>query len=74
MMFELIALPRYQTMIEEHFHFDEENVPHIKDIIKNISVIFATTHYSLGYIKPALPNIVNVGGLHFRPIKFLSTV
>lgn len=74
MMFELIAVPRYQNMIEEHFHFDEENIPQIKDIIKNISVIFATTHYSLGYIKPELPNIVSVGGIHFTPLKTLPSV
>lgn len=73
-MYELYSLPASQRLIEKHFHFDEENVPHIKDIMKNISVTFVTGHYSLGYIKPELPNIVNVAGLHFTPAKSLLLV
>ncbi|KAK7574409.1 hypothetical protein V9T40_011600 [Parthenolecanium corni] len=71
--YELYGLPRSQKLLEKHFHFERENMPHIKDIVKNISVTFVTNHYSWGYVKPNLPNIVNVAGLHFTPPKSLPS-
>lgn len=61
-------------MIEKYFHFEEGNVPQLGDILKNLSVSFVNAHHSLGYPKPNLPNVVNLGGLHFTPSKPLPKV
>ncbi|KAK7574486.1 hypothetical protein V9T40_011677 [Parthenolecanium corni] len=67
LLYEFIYLPRSQTQIEKYFNFDKENVPHIKDILRNISVTLVNSHYSFGYIKPNLPNVVDVAGIHLIP-------
>lgn len=66
LFYEFISLPYTQSQIEKHFHFERENTPHIKEIIKNKSVSLVSAHYSFGYLKPDLPNVVNVAGLHLK--------
>lgn len=74
LFYEFVSLPKSQTQIEKYFHFEQENVPHIKDIMKNISVTLVNSHYSFGYEKPELPNVMNVAGLHFTPPTIVSEV
>lgn len=60
----MVILPKTQTQMEKYFNFDKNDTPHIKDIMRNISLVLVNSHYSLGYIKPELPNVVNIAGLH----------
>lgn len=55
-------------------HFDEGKVPQIRDIMKNISVTLVNSHYAIDFIKPELPNILPIAGLHMAPRKPLPTV
>jgi len=61
-------------MIEKYLHFEEGKVPHMKELMNNISVSFVNAHHSLGYPKPDLPNVMNVAGIHFTPPKPLPKV
>lgn len=61
-------------MVGKYFNFDKENIPSMKQIMRDISVIFVNSHYSLGFNKPDLPNVVNVAGIHFTSPKPLPDV
>lgn len=74
LFYEFVTIPRAQVQIAKYFHFPEGNVPHIKDIMKNISVILKNSHHSFGYIQPDLPNIVGVAGIHLTPPTSLPEV
>lgn len=74
LLYEFYCLPRYQTMAEKYFGFEKGNIPNMKEIMKNISVSLVNSHYSLAYVKPDLPNVVNVAGIHFTRPKPLPAV
>ncbi|XP_068228236.1 UDP-glycosyltransferase UGT5-like [Palaemon carinicauda] len=38
----------------------------LSEVEKNVSLVLVNSHYSLGYPRPLLPNVVEVGGMHCR--------
>lgn len=72
--YEWVSLPKTQTQMEECFNFDKNDVPDIKNIIRNISLVLVNSHYTIGYIKPELPNVVNIAGLHQPSLEPLREV
>ncbi|XP_011707628.1 PREDICTED: UDP-glucuronosyltransferase 1-9-like [Wasmannia auropunctata] len=52
---------RQLTVVKEHFGID---VPHIKDLYKEIAVYLVNSHHSLNAIRPMTTNVIEVGGLH----------
>lgn len=38
----------------------------LSEVEKNVSMVLVNSHYSLGYPRPLLPNVVEVGGMHCR--------
>lgn len=59
-----------QSMVEEAFG---PNVPPLGEIAKNVSALLVNTHHSLHGVRPYLPNVVQVGGLHIQPSKPLPS-
>ncbi|XP_055313328.1 UDP-glucosyltransferase 2-like [Sitodiplosis mosellana] len=55
----------FEKFYDEHFGVIE-NFPTFDEIKKNVSLILTTTHFSEGTIRPALPNLIEVGGLHIK--------
>lgn len=46
-----------------------DDLPHLETIIKNTSLILVNHHFSLGFPRPYLPNMVEIGGYHINPPK-----
>ena len=55
-----------QKIVEEVFG---PGVPPLSEIAKSTSALLTNTHYSLHGARPYVPNVVEVGGLHIRPVK-----
>lgn len=55
----------FQQFYDEHFG-SIDNFPTFDEVKKNVSLIMTNTHFSEGTIRPALPNLIEVGGLHIK--------
>ncbi|XP_025419465.1 UDP-glucuronosyltransferase 2C1-like isoform X2 [Sipha flava] len=44
-----------------------ENRPSIEEMTKNISLSLINTHFTIGTVKPLVPNIKEVAGMHLKP-------
>lgn len=63
------------TTYVNHFYFDtfynkhfpaSKNFPTLDEVRKNVSLIMTNTHFAEGNIRPALPNLIEVGGAHIK--------
>ena len=54
--------------------FFGDDLPPLDEMVKNTSLVLVNHHYSLGYPRPNLPNMVEVGGFHINPVKRLPDV
>ncbi|KAI4462083.1 UDP-glucosyltransferase [Holotrichia oblita] len=63
----LYVYPSQNTIIHKHF----PNLPHIYDIIYNISLIMYNSDSSYHQPLPIAPNAIEIGGFHVRPPKKL---
>ncbi|XP_049868359.1 UDP-glucosyltransferase 2-like [Pectinophora gossypiella] len=50
-----------QEIIEKHFG---KRIPDLKDLGKNLSLIMVNTHHTLNGVRPLLPGVLEVGGMH----------
>lgn len=64
--YEFIATSKHQKQIEKYFNFqdNQRQVPKIKNLIQNVSLILVNSHYAFGYPKPHIPMIIQTAGLH----------
>lgn len=46
--------------------FFGEDVPPVRELIKNTSLVLLNRHVSIHAARPVTPNLVHVGGLHLR--------
>lgn len=55
----------FERFYDEHFgtiaHF-----PNFDEVKKNVSLVLTNTHFSEGTLRPALPNLVEIGGVHIK--------
>lgn len=51
-----------------------QDIPSINEIFKNASLLLSNGHFSLVGAKPHFPDVVDVGGIHSRPVKPLPQV
>lgn len=68
---KLIFLPLQDKLMREHFSPD---YPYVEDIIKNMSALFVNDHVSTSFVRPAVPNMIGIGGLHVEKPKPLPKV
>lgn len=55
----------HEPSYEEHFPA-AENYPTLDEVRKNVSLIMTNSHFSEGTIRPALPNLIEIGGVHIK--------
>ena len=48
--------------------------PRIDEIVKNTSMLFLNSHYSVNGGRPMVPNVIEIGGLNIKPAKELPQV
>lgn len=68
MIRRFVHLPR-QTKVVHKYFADLEPLPSLDDLLSRISVIMVYTHRSISYPRPAMPNLINIGGAHIKPTK-----
>ncbi|XP_011266198.2 UDP-glucuronosyltransferase 1-9 [Camponotus floridanus] len=49
--------------VKKHFGID---VPHIKDLYRDVALYLVNTHHSLHGIRPMTTNVIEIGGLHIN--------
>ena len=64
-------LPRMETILKEKFN--DTSISMLK-MEYSTSMLMLNTHFSIGYPRPLLPNVVLVGGMHVKPPKKLPQV
>lgn len=57
--------------IQKHLGKD---IPHPKELQKNVSMVLQNGHVTVSHAQPFLPNVIEVGGVHCRPAKPLPEV
>ncbi|KAI7815544.1 UDP-glucuronosyltransferase [Rhyzopertha dominica] len=50
-------------------NFFGPNLPHLKELTFNMSLLLVNSHFSLNQARPTVPNFVEVAGLHIRDPK-----
>ncbi len=71
----IVAIPKYQkqlTALYEAANMDP--VPRYEEIVERLSLIFTESHFSAAHVRPNLPSIVDVAGIHIGPAKSLPNV
>lgn len=58
------------------FFFSMSNIeygplPSVKDLQRNISIVFVNSHRSITMPRPSMPGQINIGGAHVKPPKDL---
>ncbi|XP_065217122.1 UDP-glycosyltransferase UGT4-like [Planococcus citri] len=77
--YNIVSLSMYQNQIEllmKSATSDDERIgilpmPNIEQVTKNLSLILVESHFSAGYVRPYLPNVVEVAGIHIPSEKNL---
>jgi glucuronosyltransferase len=54
--------------------FFGSNMPSLEKLAKNTSLIITNNYFSIKQIIPAVPNLIEIGGMHIREPKILSKV
>lgn len=69
-----VSLPTYNEQGKEIWKVSySEGVPPVPDF-ERLSMVFVESHFSAGYVRPNLPNIVEVAGIHIQDPKPLPKV
>ena len=64
-------LQRLDNVLQKYFGNTKIS---LEEIERNASLVLVNSHHSLGYPRPLLPNVIEVGGMHCRPSKSLENV
>ncbi|CAH1402295.1 unnamed protein product [Nezara viridula] len=57
-------LPEQERLMRTYLSYNGKyNFPPLLDMLQNTSLVLVDAHFSLGYVRPYLPNIVEVGGM-----------
>lgn len=74
--------------VDEFFHFSyfvlndndaltrkyirDENMPHLRELAQQTSMLFVNSHYSFTGVKPNAPAVIELGGIHIKEAKPLD--
>ena len=75
-MYCYLTLEYYYYPIVEQIYRDffDPNLPPVKEIIKNSSIVLANSNIAFHKPRPLMPDIIEVGGLHMTPPKSVPKV
>ncbi|XP_069686787.1 UDP-glucosyltransferase 2-like [Periplaneta americana] len=60
-------LPSHDALVRKHFK--DNSMPYIEDVVKNVSLVLVSSHFSFHYPRPIVPAMVDIGGLHLHKPK-----
>ncbi|XP_031635700.1 UDP-glucuronosyltransferase 1-3-like [Contarinia nasturtii] len=64
LMYHYIAMPATDEIIQKYMKND--NIPAISELVKETSLMFTNSHYSLSGSRPNVPNVIELGGIHIK--------
>ncbi len=71
----IVAIPKYQKQLNVLYEAaNMDPVPRYEETVESLSLIFTESHFSAAHIRPNLPNIIDVAGIHIGPAKSLPKV
>lgn len=74
-LYSIFYMPKQNEIMFKHFNYTGwENRPSIEEMTKNISLTLINTHFTIGTVKPLVPNFIEVGGMHLKPASKLLKV
>ncbi|XP_063221122.1 UDP-glycosyltransferase UGT5-like [Bacillus rossius redtenbacheri] len=66
---QLYYIPRQNSMMRQYFK-GVPNLPHISEIItQRTALVFTYAMPGVSYPQPLLPNLIQIGGMHLKPVK-----
>lgn len=68
--FHTLHRPWSQNAVKRHLDVDVS----LGEFASNASMVFVNTHWTVHGVAPALPSVVEIGGIHVEPTKRLPTV
>lgn len=72
LLFNFVLIPRneknFDALLQKHF---PEVTKTSHELVRNVDLLLVNTHPALGYIRPILPNTIQLGFLHIKPPKQL---
>lgn len=61
------SLYQHNQIIKEFYPKNNgKAAPSVYDLEKNISMIFVNSHIAISYPHPAMPSVINIGGMHLK--------
>jgi glucuronosyltransferase len=66
------VIPQHDAILRRHLN--DSNIPSIWELQKSTALLLLNSHFSTGYSRPLMPNMVEVGGMHITPPKKLPAV
>jgi glucuronosyltransferase len=66
------VIPQHDAILKKYFK--SNNIPSISILEKSTALLLNNQHFSIGYPRPLMPNIVEVAGIHITPPKKLNPV
>jgi hypothetical protein len=66
------VIPHHDAILRKYFN--SSNIPSISVLQKSTALLMINQHFSIGYPRPLMPNIVEIGGIHINPPKKLNAV
>lgn len=68
------CLPAQQQLAEQYFSDLPKPLPLLADLERNTSLVLVNTHFSIDTIRPNIPSLIEVGGVHIQPPKEMPAV
>jgi glucuronosyltransferase len=66
------VIPQHDAILRRHLN--DSNIPSIWELQKSTALLLLNNHFSTGYPRPLMPNMVEIGGMHITPPKKLPAV
>jgi glucuronosyltransferase len=74
LLMKFVILPRavenYKPIVREHF---PENTKNYHELVGNVDLQLVNAHPALGFLRPILPNTIQLGFLHIKPPQSLPS-
>ncbi|XP_077291127.1 UDP-glycosyltransferase UGT5-like [Arctopsyche grandis] len=59
-------LPKHQRLAEKSFPDLPQPLPSLEDLEKNFSLVLINSHFSYDIVRPYVPGIIEIGGVHIK--------
>jgi glucuronosyltransferase len=66
------VVPQHDAILRKYLN--TSNIPSVSELGKSVALILLNHHFSIGYPRPFVPSMVEVGGIHITSPKKLSAV